>query len=115
MATANKSAKRGSGIWLKLLLLIALAIGVVAWFYGEAIAGYSEAGTGYGAKNACSCRYLAGRELSQCYDDFIPGMGAIWLTEDEGEQSVTATIPLISSTTATYSEGYGCMIEPWTD
>lgn len=113
MATAKQTKSKAGAIIVRIVLFAALATGLVAFFYGKAIAGFSQAGTGYAAKTACSCRYIAGRDMDSCYDDFLPGMWAIWLTEDEDAQSVTATVPLIKSTTATYRDGPGCVLEPW--
>ncbi len=113
MATAKQAKTGFLTIILRIALIVALAVGIAAFFFGEAIAGYSQTGTSYAAKSACSCRHIAGRELGSCDDDLMPGMGVIWLSEDEGAQSVTATVPLITSTTATFSEGPGCVLEPW--
>lgn len=115
MATANQTGNKRAAPWPKLLAALLILIGGLAWFYGEAIAGFTQAGTAYAAKGACSCRHIGGRELDQCRDDLLPGMEAIWLSEDEAEQSVTASVPLVESTTATYREGYGCVLESWKD
>lgn len=109
MATA-KTKRSG---WTGFLLVAVLVAGGTSYFYREPIGGYSQAGTSYGAKNACSCRYLAGRELNSCGDDFLPGMEAVFLSEDEDEQSVTAYIPLVASNTARFRDGFGCVLEPW--
>lgn len=113
MATAKQPKTGIFTIILRIALFLALGVALAAFFFGKAIAGYAETGTGYAAKSACSCRHVAGRELDSCYDDLMPGMGMIWLTEDESAQSVTATLPLISSTEAKYSDGPGCVLEPW--
>ncbi|WAT17245.1 hypothetical protein OZN62_09920 [Aurantiacibacter sp. MUD11] len=113
MATAKPAAKRRGALLFKLLVALAVIGGAVAWFFGDAITGYAQAGTGYAAKNACSCRHLGGRELNQCEDDLLPGMAAIWLSEDEAEHSVTASIPLLHSETASFEEGFGCVLEPY--
>lgn len=115
MATAKQTKTGIFTIIFRIALFVALTAALVAFFFGKAIAGFSETGTGYAAKSACSCRYIAGRELGSCDDDLMPGMGAIWLSEDESTQSVTATVPLISSTTATFRDGSGCVLEPWND
>lgn len=113
MATA-KPAKRGIlSILLKLIIFLVIVGFAVSFAFGEAIAGFGQAGTGYAAKTSCSCRYVAGRDLDSCYEDFMPGMWAIWLSEDEANQSVTATIPAIESNTASYEEGYGCVLEEY--
>ena len=36
-------------------------------------------------------------------------------SEDAEAKSVTASIPLIASDTATYREGYGCLLQEWQD
>lgn len=110
MATANAPVRRS---WIGIATLVVLVAGSGVWFYREPIAGYGEAGTAYGAKNACSCRYLAGRSLKSCESDFLPGMEAVFLSEDEEGMSVTAYVPLVAATTAHYREGFGCVLESW--
>lgn len=110
MATANTLGRRS---WIGIAALVILVVASGAWFYRDTIAGYGEAGTAYGAKNACSCRYIAGRSMESCKEDFIPGMEAVFLSEDEGQMSVTAYAPLVTTTTAQYREGFGCVLEPW--
>ena len=130
MATANTSKSlRGTGTtirregaprpgrvrrrWLIALAnVIALIVGVLAWFWG-AINGYAEAGAAYGARVACSCRYVGGRALGDCTKDFEPGMSLISLSEDAHAHSVTARFPLLARQTATYREGWGCQLELW--
>lgn len=91
-----------------------LAIGIV----GAALAafwkplnGYADVGTAYGAHVACSCRYAGGRSLEDCAKDFEAGMELVSLSEDRAEKSVTARFPLLASATATYREGWGCLLE----
>ena len=109
---ANAKAAR-SRQWPRLLAVVALLLAGAWWFFGDSVRAYAQAGTAYGVKNACSCRYISGRSLDSCETDFLSRMHMIWLTEDEAEQSVTARVPLIESTTATYDEDYGCVLEPW--
>lgn len=101
-------------MWPRALLAIVVLAAGVAWFYREPIAGYTTTGTAFGARTACSCRYIAGRPLEDCEKDFEPGMEVVFLSEDEDEKSVTARVPLIANATATYREGFGCVLEPWT-
>ena len=42
-------------------------------------------------------------------------MQLIILSEDLSSRSVTARFPLIARQTATYREGWGCVLEPWND
>ncbi len=113
MATANQSSLPRRRIWPRLLLVLALVLaGVLAWYW-SALNGYARIGAAYGARVACSCRFEGGRSLGDCRKDFEPGMGAIMLSEDPKAKSVTARFPLLAKETATYSEGAGCMLEPW--
>ncbi len=95
-----------------MLALIVLA-GGAAWFYREPIEGLTTTGTAFGARTACSCRYIAGRPIGDCEKDFEPGMELVFLSDDPESKSVTARVPLIASSTATYQEGFGCVLEPW--
>lgn len=113
MATANR-AKAGWGTIVFRALALAAIIGGVLWFFfGQHVTGMSAAGTGYAAKTACSCRYVAGRDLSSCDDDLGSGFAGVWLSEDDDAQSVTASVPGIASVTATYADGPGCVLERW--
>ena len=94
--------------WLGLALLAVL----LAYFWAP-LNGYASSGAAYGARVACSCRYLGGRALADCRKDFEPGMDLIMLSEAVPAKSVTARFPLIASETATYRPGLGCQLEPW--
>ena len=113
MATAKRSIPGRRSIWAQVLLALVVLVAGVTWFYREPIAGYTETGTAFGARTACSCRYIAGRGLEDCEKDFEPGMEVVFLSEDAEAKSVTARVPLIASATATYREGFGCLLEPW--
>jgi hypothetical protein len=109
--TKNRGVRRFSRNTILVLLAMALVVGV--WAYRSAISGYASAGTSFGARIACSCRFVGGRELGDCEKDFEPGMEMIFLSEDAEAKSVTAYVPLVASQTATYREGYGCVLEKW--
>lgn len=89
-----------------------MAAGLLAWYW-QPLNSYAVTGTSYGARVACSCRFVGGRPLSDCRNDFEPGMALVRLSEDEDTHSVTARFPLLSSQTATYRQGEGCVLEPW--
>ncbi len=95
-------------LWLGVALLAVL----LGWFWAP-LHGYARTGAAYGARVACSCRYLGGRGLSDCRKDFEPGMGLVMLSEDPAAKTVTARFPLVASQTATYRPGLGCQLEPW--
>ena len=112
MATAKPLFAFRRFPWVMALGLLALAAAVIAGLWGDVLLGRAAAGAGYGAKGGCSCRFISGRELASCKDDFLPGMELVMLSEDDEAKSVTASVPLLASRTATYREGYGCVLEP---
>lgn len=100
-------------VWIA--LFIALALGAAWAVYGATLSRFAETGASYGARVACSCRYVGKRSLGDCRKDFETGMELIRLSEDPAAKSVTASFPLISSQTATFRKGYGCVLEEWRD
>ena len=112
---ANSGSKRSifgrAFMWLLLLAVVALA--VVFWLNRPAINGYAGVSTAYAARVACSCRFVAGRSLDDCDKDKLAGMELVRLSDDVEARSVTASFPMVLSNTATYREGYGCVLEEW--
>lgn len=114
MATAQPLAspsvrRKRRRLWL---LPVAIAGGLVAWFW-HPLHSYAATGASYGARVACSCRYIEGRALGDCRKDFEPGMALVRLSEDKTARSVTASFPLLSRQIATFREGEGCLLEKW--
>ena len=97
-----------------LLWLVLAAIGALAWFW-KPLNSYAVTIASSDARVACSCHFISGRSLSECRGDFDPGMGMAVLTEDAKEKSVTAWVPPLSSQTATFHQGQGCVLEQWQD
>jgi len=113
MATAKSSTGYRRRIWLRVLLVLAVGAGALAWFYREPIVGLTTTGTAFGARTACSCRYVAGRAIGDCQKDFEPGMEVVFLSDDEEDKAVTARVPFVARDTARYREGFGCVLDPW--
>ena len=90
------------------LAVIAFAAGYWLWHRQDA-----QASMAYAARIACSCHFLAGRELDSCEKDFPPGTGQIILSSDDDDRVVTAWLPLFGSVTARYVEGPGCVLDSW--
>ena len=111
---ANVKSRRRSRLWLILILALA-AIFAALWFsdFGQRLRGDTTAGTAYGARVACSCRFVAGRSLEDCAKDKLSGMGLIRFTADDKAKSVTASIPLLARETARLRPGYGCVLQSW--
>lgn len=96
------------------LALSACAIAALAAFGWGPAQRYAETGAAYGARVACSCRYLGGRTLADCHKDMERAVAWVSLGEDPQARSVTASYPLLARETATYREGWGCQLKPWT-
>lgn len=113
MATAKRGRKSRGTILFRVLLLFALISAGLWLAFGREAAALSEVGTAYAAKTACACRHIADREIGSCHADLGSGFSTLWLSEDAEERSVTASIPGLASTTATYSGSWGCVLERW--
>lgn len=111
-STSGKNASGSRRGWLVLLVIVA-ALFAGGWYVREPAAGYAKTATAYSARVACSCRFVAGRDLEDCGKDKLAGMELVTLVEDVQAKSVTARFPLIADDTATYREGYGCVLEKW--
>lgn len=107
--TSGPRPRRGK--WLALIVVVALAC--VAWAYRTPAFGYAHAATSYSARVACSCRFVAGRDMKSCAKDRLSGMELVTLVDDEETKSVTARFPLLASDTAQFRPGYGCVLESW--
>lgn len=92
-----------------ILLLILLVAAIV---YAMRMKPTVELGVGYGAHVVCSCRYIGGRDMQSCYNDYEPGMEMISMSEDEENKRITASVPLLASRSAQFREGLGCILEP---
>jgi len=97
-------------VWIGGLVVALLALWAA---FGSAALGYAQAGTSYGARVACSCRFVAGRSMEDCAKDKLAGMELVTLSDDAEAKSVTARMLILASDTATYREGYGCVLDRW--
>ena len=92
---------------VSLFLLVLIALFVYNFSF---IKGQMTVGTAYGARVACSCHYVGGRDIEDCSKDFEPGMEVIGLSLDDERKRVTASSLLMASATAEFREGWGCVI-----
>lgn len=108
--TASKSQARKGRMALYVLALFVLILAAVFAYNYSFIKGQLGIGTAYGARVACSCHYVGGRDLTDCEKDFEPGMEVIGLSLDDEKRRVTASVPLLASATAEFREGWGCVM-----
>jgi hypothetical protein len=115
MATGNEVLGRERGRRGRTMAFgtAALTVLLLAFWLLPSLMSRAQAGTAYGARIGCSCRFVAGRLLSDCADDFEPGMAQVRLSEDPAAKSVTASVPLLASDTARVVAGGGCRLDPW--
>jgi hypothetical protein len=112
---ATAKARRTARKTNRLVWIGGAIVGLLALWaaFGSAALGYARAGTAYGARVACSCRFVAGRSLEDCAKDKLKGMELVSLSDDVDRKSVTARMLILASDTATYREGYGCVLARW--
>ncbi|WP_420381222.1 hypothetical protein [Novosphingobium sp.] len=109
--TAPGQPRRHWALGVSLVLVLAIVIGV-AWIWAPARE-YARTGASYGARVACSCRYLGGRTLNDCHKDMEGATSWVRLSDDPANRSVSASFLFLARQTATYHEGWGCQLQPW--
>lgn len=100
----SKSKRLASGA----LLVTALLVAAFAVFLLPGYREQARIGSAYAARIACSCRFVAGRALGDCYTDFEPGMSPIKLREDANTRTIIANYPLLGEGRARFEDGWGC-------
>lgn len=114
MATATfKPAPRAPRSRFRIARNVVLAVAAIAvlwlvWNWGS-IKGQAQLGASYGAHVACSCRYVAGRDLKSCETDFEPGMEMVSLSDDPENKRVTASVPFLAEAVAERRGLFGCV------
>jgi hypothetical protein len=95
--------------WILLgLALPALTIGgAFAW----RLAGQADVAAAAMAKVACSCVFVAGRDIDACRADDPPGFERVAVEIDRRANAATARA-FTAERRAAYSEAYGCTLEP---
>jgi hypothetical protein len=80
--------------------------------YATRTADQAGVGAAAMAKVACSCVFVDGRTLEACRADDPPGFEQVAIEIDEKGKSATGRVLGIVTRRATYSEAYGCTLEP---
>ncbi len=89
--------------------LVVLAAGAA---YAVRVADQAGVGAAAIAKIRCSCVFVAARTPEACHADDPPGFEQITTEIDTTAKAVTARVLGVIARRATYSEGYGCTLEP---
>lgn len=82
--------------FVKTILIIALSLAALfaaVWqFWLKGQVEFADIATAYGAKQVCSCRFVAERELDSCFGDFTTDISLIDFSVSSSEvRSETAT------------------------
>ena len=81
-----------------------------AILYYPSLKAQAEAGSAYAARIGCSCRYVQGRAIDSCVRDFEPGMEIVSVSDDTSTKTVTGSVPLLASRSASYQGASGCVL-----
>lgn len=100
--------------------MLRFVVGVIAvlavggggyWAHQTSVA--ADVGAAAMAKVVCSCVFVDGRTLDACRKDDPPGFESISVSVDAAKRVATgAVLGGLVSRRATYSEAYGCTLEP---
>jgi hypothetical protein len=98
---------------VKVLLMLSAVLGLMAagaWqFYFKGQAAYAQIAAAYTAKQVCSCRFIAKRELQSCLGDYTDDISALTITQKG--KTITSTAPLgLAKARALYSPALGCTL-----
>ena len=97
-----------------LLGIVAGLVGLIALaglLWGPRAVGMAQVGTGYVAKQICSCVYVAGREADACRADLLPSMDPIDVQLLGDREGVRASLLMGAvERTALHHAGSGCTL-----
>lgn len=98
---------------MRLITVLVAAVLVSAAGYGVWQTSVSaDVGAAALAKVICSCVFVDRRTLESCRADDPPGFDAVQVSVDMKARTATGTAGGLVSRRATYSEAYGCTLEP---
>jgi hypothetical protein len=103
---ATRAARRV--LWVPLALIaFYVAVNWAGWQR------HADLAAGLGARMACSCRYVEGRDLASCQSDLagINWMALVRYADDGPDKRVIASIPMMAERSARFRDGFGCLPE----
>lgn len=90
------------------VVVLVAAGGYAAWRTSIA----ADVGAAAMAKVACSCVFVDQRTLESCRADDPPGFEQVSVSIDMEARTATGTAAGVISRRATYSDAFGCTLEP---
>ena len=108
------------GILIASAILFAIGIALWHFFLKEQVA-FAKVATAYGAKQVCSCRFVAERAFESCLGDFTADVSQIRFAVssshvmDSGQESTDDTVTAsvlggLIKNQARYEPGLGCTL-----
>jgi hypothetical protein len=99
--------------FVKALLIASALLGLIAaafWQFSlKGQVAYANIASAYTAKQVCSCRFIAGRELKSCVKDFTDDISALSITQKDDMVISKAPFGLAQSR-ARYTPKLGCAL-----
>ncbi len=92
---------------IAVVLAIGAGIGWQVWLKDQVA--YAKVATAYRAKMVCSCRFVAGREMDSCMQDFTVDISAVTVSEEEDTITASVLGGAIKSRAA-FEDGLGCAL-----
>ncbi len=93
------------------LLVVVLATGAAGVFVGPRIYRLCIIGTGYIAKQMCSCVFVAERDFTACRRDMPIDMARVHAALLEHGSGIRAWLPAVVERTAHYTSSTGCTLD----
>ncbi len=101
--------------FVKVIIAVLMVLGLIAglaWqFWLKDQLEFAKIASAYGAKMVCSCRFVAGRDLASCQDDFTVDTSQFSFEEAEDRIKVSLLGGIVSSQ-AVHEPGLGCAVVP---
>jgi hypothetical protein len=98
--------------WRWIIVVVLGVLLIVGGIYALRVAGQAGVGAAAMAKVACSCVFVDGRSLASCRADDPPGFEGVAVAIDTTAKTATGSVFGLIKRRATYSEAYGCTLEP---
>ncbi|MFM6853528.1 MAG: hypothetical protein ACKOUM_05545 [Sphingopyxis sp.] len=92
-------------------IIAVVAIAYTIWAY-PAWKAQARLGAAYGARVACSCRFVQGRDMASCTTDFEPGMESVSVEEFPDDKAVVASVTMLARRRAQLHGASGCLLDP---
>ncbi len=96
---------------LAIAVALLAALVAAAAYYGPRLRQQGRLGSGFVAKQVCSCMFVGGRDLAACRADLRPRAERVQAEVLLPERAVRAWVPLLGERTARYHDGTGCSLE----